>query len=298
MGITQVLNRPHHRLKTRRDASLERIYTGPAQRLKDTKKELTAEEQRDPTLFKEGLSSIYSANIRREGMVIIVSLKHPPPGELSNFEFPIEDSGTIARYGKLLSSAFQFTRERYKETHMAVARIRALQWLYWQAQICAIPGRQTFGRPEPTSAVQVSPSKPKVEGAPQKLIPGVQPSIHPQQAKRKEDDTGTGKPISKREIEIGSTVQRYIQAFKDGRKALKRAKKKYPANQAAWIQAISEVGLEGVRDLEFLLATKTARPAASKLVAHLAFIDRRPIKERHAANCHKKYLKHLKELEP
>lgn len=206
-GECSVLNRPHHRLKTPQNASLERIYAAPAQRLKDTKKELTAEEQRDPTLFKEALSSKYSAEIRREGMVLIVPLKHPPPGELSIFEFPIEDSGTIARYGKLLSSTFQFATERYKETRMAVARIRALHWLYWQAQICAIPGRQTFGRPEPTSPAQVpasKPSEPKTSEAPREATPEVTTSRdHTREGKRKKSrGRKPNKTISDRNQEI------------------------------------------------------------------------------------------------
>ena len=97
-------------------------------------REIAAAQEGDPIFFAEARSTKYDAEVRPEGQSVIVNLKHPPPGEISIFEFAIEDSGTVARSGRLLSPTKEpsdfwskLRVEDHKRIRMMVAQIKALE---------------------------------------------------------------------------------------------------------------------------------------------------------------------------
>lgn len=233
------------------------------------RKELAYEKLNFPHIFKEAYSSKCSAEIRREGGVVIVQLKHPAPGEISIFEFAIEDSGTIARSGRLLSptkepSDFWFS----KESRMTVARIKALEWCYSQARLrdLAIGRPQVNRRPEPTNPAQVSASKPKTEEVPRKSTPEVRPPSQPRQATAHKPGKHTKEKQRSKASIIGGQVHSLIPHCRDGLTRLRKSKASHPSAKHIWKGELLHEGfLEN--EVNVLMSSKTPESAACRFVA-------------------------------
>lgn len=200
--------------------------------------------------------------------MVIIRLTYPPPRESSIFEFPIEDSGTIARSGRLLSPTNE-TSDFWnsKEYLMTVARIKALEWCYWQAAIesdHAIGGPQVNGRPKPrVRPPQVSTSKPKTEEAPRESEPEDTP---PSQVQQTALPKSAKQPREPKNIQIGKEVKSLIPHCLEGLTLLRKAMAEYPAAEHIWKSKLLQARFS---EKEFDILTRSRKPesAACQIVA-------------------------------